>query len=397
MKIMKKKYSTGELVFRAGLMIFALVLALAPVYLLPAHSNRAVNTVNASDQALPVRYIRAILNGRPIHSNALPCMVGARSMVPLRLITQAAGASLKWDASTNNIEIVKGDKTIKMTVNNKKAYINDQEFTLEVAPRYVNGVTMAPVYFLKDPLELVVQWDETWRTLGISSKDYVPAPPAPKTSKAQSFPILMYHELGDGPNSLYVRESEFREQMKYLKDNNYRVVTLAEAERMLQNQESMDKVVALTFDDGYLSFYTVAWPILHEYDFHATVFVITYYAYLPGYLNWEQISTLEADWNEIGSHSVNHPSLSRVSKSQLQEEVAGSKQYTESYLHVPCESFCYPGGNYNNAVVQAVRDAGYKWAVTTKYGRASSKDDINLIPRIRIPRGMSLNAFAKSL
>lgn len=387
----------NDLNFKLGLLLAALVMALSPVLFLPARHHQPVNTANASKQIRTVKYIRVMLNNSPLHADALPCIIDSSAMVPLRPLVLATGASVRWDPTRDAIEVTCDGKIIKMTVGKTRAYIGDREVDMQVAPQYMNGAALVPINFIKDPLKLNVSWDSTWRTLHLSTPGFTPPPEDAKVSQTQSFPILMYHEIGDGPNSLYVRESEFREQMKYLKDNNYRVVALTQAIHMLQNHESMQKVVALTFDDGYISFFTRAWPILHEYGFHATVFVIAYYSYLPNYLNWEQISMLESDWNEIGSHSENHPALSALGKSRLTDEVAGSKACIESHLQVPCESFCYPGGNYNQTVVQAVRDAGYKAAVTTKYGRASSNSDIYLIPRIRISRGISLNAFANSL
>ncbi|HWP98142.1 MAG TPA: polysaccharide deacetylase family protein [Syntrophomonadaceae bacterium] len=394
-----EKRFNRDLALKVGLLLFAIAIAVSPVMFLSARSNLPINTVDASNQTTlaPKKYIRVDLNDRPLHSGAVPFTIGDRALVPLRKVAEAAGATVSWDKPSNSIKVVCGDKTIKLNIDKNKAYINDQETTLEVAPSCVNGVTLVPVNFIKDPLGINVNWDSQWQTLHVYTKDYVPSPPPHKVSQPQSFPILMYHELGDGPNNLYVRESEFREQMKYLKDNNYRVVTLSEAMRMLQDQESMDKVVALTFDDGYVSFLTIGWPILQQYDFHATLFVITYHTFLATHLNWDQINMMEADWNEIGSHTNNHPALSKISSFQLKEEVAGSKQLLESMLQVPCETFCYPGGDYNEAVVQAVRDAGYKFAVTTKPGRATLKEDVSLISRVRIPRGMSIQSYAYSL
>ena len=207
----------------------------------------------------------------------------------------------------------------------------------------------------------------------------------------------MYHEIGDGPNSLYVRDKEFSEQMKYLWENNYRVVTLSEGLRMLKAKENMSKVIAITFDDGYLSFYSKVWPILREYNFPATVFVITKNCDNHLYLNWEQLKFLQANWIEIGSHTQTHPALTQISHAAIVDEVVGSKAILDKNLVYPCQEFCYPTGVYNKEVVEVVNEAGYEVAVTVNYAKATRNNEDLLMPRIRIPRGISLQGFANSI
>ena len=209
-----------------------------------------------------------------------------------------------------------------------------------------------------------------------------------------SIPILMYHEIGDGPNSLYVADQHFAEQMRYLYDNGYRVVSLAEANEMLLKQEVSSQTVALTFDDGYLSFYTKVWPLLKEYNFGATVFVITDFIGNYNYVSWDHIHEMSNCGIEIGSHSQSHPSLPVLNDVGLSKQISGSKEILEQN-GLTIVSFCYPSGQYNTNAVNQVMKSGYKAAVTTKFGIASSNNSHYLLPRVRINRATNLKNFEK--
>jgi hypothetical protein len=155
--------------------------------------------------------------------------------------------------------------------------------------------------------------------------------PIPEVTPSRSKPvnglvILMYHELGSGPNSLYVPENNFREQMHYLKVNGFNVIPLSSARDLLLNRGSTTRTVAITFDDGYLSFYTKAWPVLKEYGYPATLFVCSQLVGCANYCNWEQLKEVQAAGIEIGSHTRTHPSLPSLNLEDLNKEVSGSKQ-----------------------------------------------------------------------
>ncbi len=211
-----------------------------------------------------------------------------------------------------------------------------------------------------------------------------------------SIPILMYHEIGDGPNSLYVTDQNFANQMLYLYNNGYQVVSLAQARKMLFEGAPSSKTVALTFDDGYLTFYTKVWPLLKTYNFNATVFVISDFIGYYNYVTWDQVKEMADSGIEIGCHSMSHPSLPTLDAAGLNLQISGSKAILEQNgLHI--ESFCYPSGQYNNNTVNQVINSGFKTAVTVKYGIASSKSSPYLLPRVRVARYTGLKSFGNSI
>ncbi|MDD3364830.1 MAG: polysaccharide deacetylase family protein [Syntrophomonas sp.] len=256
-------------------------------------------------------------------------------------------------------------------VHNRKSPVNETIASPESATRIDNGVTP---------------------TVGT-----VTPPPANPPVKTLSVPILMYHEIGDGPSSLYVSEKNFRAQMHYLRSNGYKIVTMTQAREMLANKQIPPKVAVITFDDGYVSIYNRAWPILEECAFPATVYVCSSFPGLYNYLTWDHIKILHSGGVEIGSHSHTHPALNTVSPTALAQEVVGSKQILEQKLGTKIDSFCYPCGAYNENIPAVIKKAGYTSAVTVNFRKATSQDDLYLLPRIRVFKADTISSFAKNI
>jgi hypothetical protein len=104
------------------------------------------------------------------------------------------------------------------------------------------------------------------------------------------------------------------------------------------------RVVCIVFDDGWLSQYTNAVPILDKYDFKATFSIITRCADgLSAYMDWNKIATLHNQGHDIESHTVNHFDLTVMDTASIEYELAQSKQkFSERGIHTPL--FIYPFG-----------------------------------------------------
>lgn len=87
-----------------------------------------------------------------------------------------------------------------------------------------------------------------------------------------------------------------------------------------------------------------------------------------GFMSWDQLRALAAAGHEIGSHSMSHALLTVVDDEQLRREVEGSRTRIEREVGAACDSFCYPNGDLDARVLRAVRRAGYRRAVTTRWG-----------------------------
>ena len=217
----------------------------------------------------------------------------------------------------------------------------------------------------------------------------VPAPP----DKPVSIPILMYHEVGNGPDCMWVSDKDFYEQMKYLHDNGYQTITLSQAVELLTGHYDTSHKVVLSFDDGYLTFYSHAWPVLKEFEQTATIFIISNLVGTPEYLTWQQIKFLDSNGIEIGGHTRTHPLLPTLTTLNSNVEIVQGKQDIEAQLGKSIETFCYPTGKYNSQVIQQVNGAGFVAGVTMVQRKASSTDQLLLLPRLGVYKDDPLERF----
>lgn len=193
--------------------------------------------------------------------------------------------------------------------------------------------------------------------------------------------ILMYHrviQLGNY-DQLTVTPSRFEEHMAFL-SGNYRIISLDRAVDELQTGKIQPSVV-ITFDDGYRDNLTNALPVLQKNNIPATIFLTTKFCdqtnrhprYLREmgrlHLNWEEVKKLASDPNiTIGSHTLSHPYLSRMSKEMSQQEIIESRKQIQRKLEIDVNYFCYPSGDFGARELDYVQCAGYKAAVTVDPG-----------------------------
>ncbi len=210
----------------------------------------------------------------------------------------------------------------------------------------------------------------------------------------------MYHYIRVNPDpddllgfNLSIPPAEFDRQMSLLAENGYETVSFDQIYDL--SRPLPEKPILLTFDDGYADAYTAAFPVLQRYGFQATFYVVTDFVGRPGYLSTDQILEMAAAGMSFGSHAVSHRSLTSLSASRVEQELSQSRAGMEDLLQRPVLDFCYPLGRFNQGVRQAVERAGYRSAVTTKYGFASSIADQLLLPRIRIWGGLGLKDFGE--
>lgn len=202
----------------------------------------------------------------------------------------------------------------------------------------------------------------------------------------------MYHNIGLPPKgtklqSLYVTPRMFRFQMWYLKAAGFSVAPLKDMLDLVDKGNDRKKLVALTFDDGFQDFNDNAFPVLQQYNYPSTVFIVADMAgkeNLWDYretgikkhlLGWDRIIEMKDKGVVFGSHTKTHPFLSRLSDEEMKEEIEGSKRGIEERLDLPVEFFCYPYGDYNDRVLDSVKKAGYSAAFTTKRGFVHQGDN----------------------
>ncbi|MFB7614166.1 polysaccharide deacetylase family protein [Kitasatospora sp. NPDC056181] len=197
------------------------------------------------------------------------------------------------------------------------------------------------------------------------------APPGPQGSSPW---ILMYHSVAveeEDPYQLTVSPERFAEQIAWLHRRGRRGVSVRELMRARAAGQD-DRLVGLTFDDGYADFARYAVPILQAYGFTATAYVV---ADLLGRANdWDvegprkklltvqEVTELASAGWEIGSHGLGHQSLPGLPAAALATQTRESRRALEEVVGGPVTGFCYPYGAVDLPAAQAVRDAGYDYA-----------------------------------
>jgi len=213
--------------------------------------------------------------------------------------------------------------------------------------------------------------------------------------------VLMYHSIARNDIFFTVKLANFVKQMKYLKDKQYQVISLAELVEILESDEPLPKkTVVLTFDDGYQDNYTNAWPILKKYNFPATIFLITG---LVGKeidnsqniplkaLNRQQIQEMhESGLIDFEPHTVHHQELNK-------SEIIDSKRMIEQELDKKCYFFAYPRGWHNQEVIEILRKNGFKAARTVDNGKVNKGDDLFKLKRISVNSTTSFIQFRANL
>ena len=195
----------------------------------------------------------------------------------------------------------------------------------------------------------------------------------------QVVPILCYHRFAENCKSSNCMPAHvFEKQMRYLKENNYRVIILGDLYDFLQYRRSLpERSVIITIDDGYRSAYDIACPILNEFGFKATLFIYTNYVGISeGAITWDQLREMKARGFEVGAHTVTHCDLTKVQEGEddqayfarIRKELIVSKQIIDKELEQDTVYLAYPYGNYNQRVLLIVEEAGYKLGLTVQRG-----------------------------
>ena len=224
----------------------------------------------------------------------------------------------------------------------------------------------------------------------------------------QTVPILAYHDFSVAKEALMVvRKAKFEQQMAYLKNNGYTVITLDELFDFLEYRNQLPaKSVVLTFDDGWQAVYTIVFPILKKYNFPATLFVYT--DLINGNkktLNWAQVAELDRGGVDVQCHTKTHRNLSENEEKKSLEsyvvdvkgEIFESTRIIREKLNKEVKYFAYPYGDTNNLVIAFLKQQGYRGAFTVKRGANSFFMDHFTLSRAMIYGDYDVQDFKKNL
>jgi peptidoglycan/xylan/chitin deacetylase (PgdA/CDA1 family) len=218
----------------------------------------------------------------------------------------------------------------------------------------------------------------------------VPTPSKPAVDQSAQVVVYCYHRFVDKVRrpDTEITPQDFEAQMKELKDRNIPVIGMQDFLAWKRGEKSIPpKSVVITLDDGWLTQYTVAWPILKKYGYPFTMFIYTeglrpggHFAG-GGMMTWDQLGEMRDAGVDIQAHSATHQDMRKrfdaIAKKKLSEEeyqqwltneTAGVKKALQDRLGIRVNAFAVPYGKHDDIVRKAVMDAGYE-ALFTVYGQ----------------------------
>lgn len=168
-----------------------------------------------------------------------------------------------------------------------------------------------------------------------------------------------------GERKFWITNLQFTEQMEEIQSRAYRVGLLSEL-WWLSNFAAKASVLALTFDDGHETDYSVAFPLLQKFGFRADFFINTATVGTPGRLTWDQMGEMHRAGMSFQSHGHDHVDLSHMPLSTLRWQLGHSKSLIEDRLGHPVEFLSAPYGLFNQQVLEAAIAVGYRAVCTSR-------------------------------
>jgi peptidoglycan/xylan/chitin deacetylase (PgdA/CDA1 family) len=216
--------------------------------------------------------------------------------------------------------------------------------------------------------------------------------------------VLGYHDLAENQpeTAMRIHTSKFRKQMEAIRQSGVKVLTLEEFTAWKKGDAKIpENSLMITFDDGWKSVYTDAFPILKEFGFPFTLFL--YKNYVDGggkALTLPMIREMTENGATIGSHSVSHPYPLTVKNyrkkgpdaydAYLRKEIGESKRFLESKFPVKVTTYAYPGGFFTEEMPALCKEFGYDFMFTVLPGKVK-----RTLPDDRLPRYVILGNYDK--
>lgn len=123
----------------------------------------------------------------------VPIVEKDRTLVPIRAIIEAMDGKVEWDGNTNTVVLTVGDDVMKLVIDSEKAFFNEEEYTLDSAPKVINDRTMLPIRFIAEKFKFSVDWDEKTSTITITKNISVNSDVTNNDPQAASKTLVVYY------------------------------------------------------------------------------------------------------------------------------------------------------------------------------------------------------------
>jgi len=202
---------------------------------------------------------------------------------------------------------------------------------------------------------------------------------------------FIYHRFNDTRYpSTNIAAEVFQAQIEFLKEQNYTLLSYGEIARRLVAGEALpEKGAAISVDDAFTSFVEAGMPIVRRFEIPVTLFVNTDSVGTPGYLDWEQLRTLQKEGVEIGNHTATHGYLVELEKEEslpqwrerIRQDILKAQNAIDQQLGTRPTIFAYPYGEYSPELLDIVEGLGFLAAFAQQSGVIHSTHNRFFLPR----------------
>jgi peptidoglycan/xylan/chitin deacetylase (PgdA/CDA1 family) len=273
-----------------------------------------------------------------------------------------------------------------------------------------------PISRMHDRLEQILEQLAGAPSLALKPRAYYAAKHVVQRTRARratapdwsGLRVLAYHRVTDARDELATTPARFAAQMHALRAADAEIVSLEEGLRRLAAGGVAERLVAVTFDDGYADVAEHAVPVLAELGIPATIYVasavsdgaarFTWYREQPALLQVDELRGLAAGGLvAVGAHTRTHPSLPQLDDARARREILDGRAELEAWLGRPVTTFAYPAGRLSPRDRELVRDAGFLGGLTCEPGVNTGTTDRAALHRTLIDRRDDLAAFHDKL
>lgn len=204
--------------------------------------------------------------------------------------------------------------------------------------------------------------------------------------------ILAYHHVADDtPASTSISPADFRGHLEYLRDNDFNVIGLDSLISSLQSGQAVpERAVVISFDDGYISIYEEAFPMLREFDYPFSLFLSTepINNEQRNYMSWEQIREMSEAGVIIGNHMIDHPYMLATKQGEtepqhlqrLREDLLQAEQTIFEHTGQSHRYLAYPYGEYDADIKAMLAELNFV-GLAQNSGAVGIHSDFQALPR----------------